>query len=218
MLPQILLIGAVFAVGVLHTMVPDHWVPITLLARQKKWTREETASVAFKAGVGHTVSTLIIGILVWVAGVAFATRFGNAVDELSSLALVVFGLWFAISAWRETQHEHAHHPHSHDEEHSHGHHHGEDSNRTTLLLILGASPMVEGIPAFFAASKYGVGLLAVMGIVFAASTIATYVILCTYSTEKLQNTRLGIFECYGEVLSGAFIALVGLVFGILPLL
>jgi nickel/cobalt transporter (NicO) family protein len=28
-----------------------------------------------------------------------------------------------------------------------------------LLLILGSSPMIEGIPAFFAAGQYGIGLL-----------------------------------------------------------
>lgn len=33
--PELLLVGAVAAVGVLHTIVPDHWVPITLIARQQ---------------------------------------------------------------------------------------------------------------------------------------------------------------------------------------
>ena len=51
------------------------------------------------------------------------------------------------------------------------------SLRTTLLLILKSSPMVEGIPAFFAAGKYGFGLIAVMALVFAISTIATYMVL-----------------------------------------
>src|SRR5260370_42692419 len=76
--------------------------------------------------------------------------------------------------------------------------------------------MVEGIPAFFAAGKYGVGLIAVMAVVFAISTIATYVLLCVYSTAGLQRVRLGAFERYGEVLSGAFIALVGLGFWVWP--
>jgi hypothetical protein len=35
--------------------------------------------------------------------------------------------------------------------------------RTLLLLILGSSPMVEGIPAFFAASRYGVALIMLPG-------------------------------------------------------
>jgi hypothetical protein len=76
--------------------------------------------------------------------------------------------------------------------------------------------MVEGIPAFFAASKYGAGLLIVMSAIFAISTIATYVLLCVYSTAGLQRIRLGAFERYGEVLSGAFIALVGIAFWISP--
>jgi hypothetical protein len=78
--------------------------------------------------------------------------------------------------------------------------------------------MVEGIPAFFAAGKYGAGLILVMSVVFAISTILTYVVLCVYSTAGLQRVKLGAFERYGEVLSGAFIALVGLVFWTWPVL
>jgi hypothetical protein len=38
-----------------------------------------------------------------------------------------------------------------------------------------------------------------------------------YSTAGLQRVRLGAFERYGEVLSGAFIALVGVAFWIWPI-
>ena len=72
--------------------------------------------------------------------------------------------------------------------------------------------MLEGIPAFFAASRYGAGLLVLMAIVFALSTIATYITLCVYSAAGLQRLHLGALERYGEVLSGAFIGLIGLVF------
>jgi hypothetical protein len=99
----------------------------------------------------------------------------------------------------------------------HEHRH-KTSGRTALLLILGSSPMMEGIPAFFAASKYGVVLIVVMSAVFAISTIATYVLLCVFSTAGLQHVRLGAFERYGEVLSGAFIALIGVAFWVSPLL
>ena len=78
--------------------------------------------------------------------------------------------------------------------------------------------MVEGIPAFFAAAKYGLGLIVAMALVFGASTVATYVLLCVCSAAGLQRVRLGAFERYGEVLSGAFIALVGVAFWIWPVL
>jgi hypothetical protein len=398
--PELLLIGAVATVGVLHTIVPDHWVPITLIARQRGWSKAETARAAFQAGIGHVLSTLLIASVVWLAGVAVATRFGHVVDSAASIALVAFGSWIAISAWRELRgdgghghshaagHSHAHdfahlcrgggihgpelqripmghcelelsiyeagvpprfrltgahadairvetlrpdgtrqlflfanhgtywesleqipephgfdvtvtvehgghahayetqfaeHDHGDDHDHGHGNGHGHErepaddplcaplrgdtavltrhihihrhgrgtahahwhdhipetahpvieslrgepplhehrhktSARTALLLILGSSPMVEGIPAFFAAGKYGIGLIIAMSFVFAISTIATYVLLCVYSTVGLQRVRLGAFERYGEVLSGAFIALVGVAFWIWPVL
>lgn len=78
--------------------------------------------------------------------------------------------------------------------------------------------MVEGIPAFFAAAKYGIGLIATMALLFAISTIATYVVLCVYSTAGLQRVKVGAFERYGEVLSGAFIAAIGVVFLFVPML
>ena len=298
--PGALLVGAVAAVGVLHTIVPDHWLPIALIARERSWSRAETARAALQAGTGHVLSTLVIGLAVWAAGVAFAQRFGRFVDAASGIALIGFGGWVAFSAWRELYptgghgpgHSHAHpHRHDHDHNHHHGHshphgapflhehqsapaddrlyvplrgdaalvtrhvhihrhgsavahthwhdhfpvkahavlaefaaepplhlHRHKPSARTALLLILGSSPMVEGIPAFFAAAKYGIGLMIPMAVVFALSTITTYVLLCVHATAGLHRLRLGAFERYGEVLSGAVIAVVGLIFGLWPTL
>jgi len=77
--------------------------------------------------------------------------------------------------------------------------------------------MVEGIPAFFAAAKYGSALLAIMAFVFALTTIVTYIVLCVASSTGMQRLRLGPFERHGEVISGAFIAIVGVVSFIFPI-
>ncbi len=312
--PASLLIAAVAAVGVLHTMVPDHWVPIALIGRERGWSKTETARAAAVAGTGHVLSTLVIALAVWIAGAAFAARFGNVVDLAASLALIGFGGWIAIAAWRELDHAgpphrhskdhgqrlchnhgHRHVDHHHDQHqhygdpivdephrndmayaaavpgwaaeddplfvplrgvtaapirHAHLHRHGggpahlhwhdhapatahpllaglavepplhrhrhKTTARTALLLILGSSPMVEGIPAFFAAAKFGAVIIATMASVFALSTIATYVGLSVSSSAGLQRLRFGSLDRYGEVLSGAVIALTGIVFGLWP--
>jgi ABC-type nickel/cobalt efflux system permease component RcnA len=78
--------------------------------------------------------------------------------------------------------------------------------------------MIEGLPAFLAASRLGVATILVMSIAFALSTIAAYVVLCVVSVEGMQRVRLGPLERYGEVISGVFIALVGVVFWVWPLI
>ena len=77
--------------------------------------------------------------------------------------------------------------------------------------------MVEGIPAFFAASRYGVTTIVVMAVLFAASTIVTYMMLSVAAASGLQRLRLGALEEYGEIISGVFVALVGLVFGLMSI-
>jgi hypothetical protein len=109
--------------------------------------------------------------------------------------------------------EHEHGTNGHQNGHAAG-----TGKRTAPLLIVGPSPMVEGIPAFFGASRYGAGLIVVMSMVFAATTIATYVVLCVGSVAGLQHISLGAVERYGEVLSGAVIALIGLAFGLWSLI
>ncbi len=203
--PELFLIVGVIAVGVLHTLVPDHWVPIAVVARGARWSRLQTARAASIAGLGHTLSTLGIGAIVWLAGLALALRFGNAVSILSSAGLIAFGLWMMIASMPELRSERRLQSA------------GTRKARTPLLFILGSSPMLEGMPAFFAAGRFGATLLAVMAACFAIATISTYVILCVSSHAVLESVSIGPLERYGEVLSGAVIAAVGIVFLVWPL-
>ncbi|HXP93595.1 MAG TPA: hypothetical protein VN905_09010 [Candidatus Binatia bacterium] len=228
------LVVAVAAVGVLHTLVPDHWGPIVVVGRQQGWTRLQTARAAALAGFGHVTSTLAFGIVLWVLGATIASRYGYVVNLVAAGALIAFGLWIAYGGWQEVRagsdHEHQGHAHLHGHNdgtqhvHWHEHHdlhvspsgaaimheHGHAiAGRTALVLILGSSPMFEGLPAFLAASTHGAALLAVMAVVFAVSTIATYVVTSVSAIAGLQRVSFGALERYGEVLSGLVVALVG---------
>lgn len=203
-----ILVGTVAAVGVLHTLVPDHWAPIVVIARQRAWSRLRTMRAAALAGFGHVSSTLLLGIVLWVLGATVATHYGHVVNVVAALALIAFGLWIAVAGWRDL------HPAGDRHDHAHGHDRAgsrvEASQRTTLLLILGSSPMVEGLPAFLAASTYGFAVLATMAAVFGAATILTYVVVTGAAMRGLERVSLGPLERYGEVLSGLVVAGVGI--------
>ncbi len=233
------LVFTVAAVGVLHTMVPDHWGPVVIVARERGWNAAQTARAAATAGVGHVTTTLLLGAIVWYAGSLAAAQYAREVTLISAIALITFGLWIAYGGWREAHgdahhhHDHAHFEHGHLHQHADGtehvhwhehherdvHEHGDiavlhehnhaASGRTALLLILGSSPMVEGIPAFLAASTYRPQLLPVMAIVFAVATIGTYVALSLAGLRGIQRRGFGALEKYGEMLSGVIVALAG---------
>ena len=190
------LVGTVAVVGVLHTLVPDHWAPIVVIARQRRWSVQRTALAGAIAGLGHVTSTLALGVVFWVAGSAAAAQYGRAVSISSALALVGFGLWTAYGGWKEARRQPGGDPQA-------------LAGRTSLLLILGSSPMVEGIPLFLAASTYGVPTLGAMAVVFAAATVTTYVVTCVAGIAGLRRFSLGRLERYGEFLSGVFVVLIG---------
>jgi ABC-type nickel/cobalt efflux system permease component RcnA len=199
-----LLVATVGAVGVLHTLVPDHWAPIVVIARQRKWSPARTGRAAALAGIGHVTSTLALGGVLWIVGATAAARYGHVVSVVSAVALIAFGLWIAYGGWKEAREAGHHNEHAQAEGN-----HDSVASRTALLLILGSSPMIEGIPAFLAASTHGAALLATMAVVFAAATITTYVATCVAGVVSLRRTSLGPLERYGELLSGALVAAVG---------
>src|SRR3982074_2607873 len=96
-----LLVATVGAVGLLHTLVPDHWAPIVVVGRQRGWSVVRTARAAALAGFGHVTSTLMLGLILWAVGASLAVRYGHAVSVVAALALIAFGAWIAYSGWRE---------------------------------------------------------------------------------------------------------------------
>jgi putative Mn2+ efflux pump MntP len=201
-----LLLIAVAVIGVLHTLVPDHWAPIAVVARQQGWSLRHTAWTAAGAGLGHTLSTLAIGAIAWLVGVAAAQRYGHYVNIASGIALIAFGLWIAISALREAREPEAELESEVVAEAK------KIATRTAIMLVLGSSPSVEALPTFFAAAKFGVWSELALAVVFAATTIGTYVVTCVLSAAGLEKLRLTPLERYGEVISGGFVAIVGAVF------
>ena len=197
----LLLVITVAVVGVLHTIVPDHWAPIAVIARQRGWSRRETARVAAGAGLGHALSTIAIGILAFFAGALAAQRFGHAINIASGLALIAFGVWTTISAVRELAVTVDAVPSP-----------SALPARTALMLVLGSSPSIETVPTFLAAAPLGIAALVALSLAFSITTIGTYVVTCVLSVAGLEQFRYAPIERYGEVISGVLVSIIGVVF------
>jgi nickel/cobalt exporter len=133
----LLLCGTAASLGFVHTLIgPDHYVPFVAMSRVGRWSLRKTLVITVLCGVGHVLSSVLIGLAGLALGVAVfqLERIEGWRGDLAGWLLVAFGLaylfWGLKRAWRHQPHSHFHahpdgtvhvHEHNHELEHLHAH-------------------------------------------------------------------------------------------------
>ena len=135
--PTSLLYSSAFTIALVHTLLgPDHYLPFIAMSRAGKWSLPKTVFITVMCGIGHVLSSIVIGMIGIVFGLAVlrlesVESFRN---ELSGFLMIGFGLiylvWGVRHAIRNKPHTHWHvhadgtvhnHEHTHADEHLHVH-------------------------------------------------------------------------------------------------
>jgi nickel/cobalt exporter len=135
----LLLLGSA-TVGVVHSILPDHWVPLAVVARTHGWSILRLARVSFLAACGHVLTSIVLGGIVALVGLQFQRQVETQQGHIVGAVLIATGAGFLV--WGLTGHGHVHdhgtethreeaHDHAHESgvalaaEHVHEHaHHG----------------------------------------------------------------------------------------------
>ena len=140
----LLLIGAAAMVAILHSVLPDHWVPLAVVARAQRWNLLRVGRITFLASLGHVLASLLLGGVIAMIGLQFQREIDTQQGHIVGMVLVLTGLLFLIwnllgrgphrhqhgSGHTHTHsfglghsHDHDHHDHDHAHDHDHSHHH-----------------------------------------------------------------------------------------------
>ncbi len=114
----LLVLGAI-AVGVVHSVLPDHWVPLAVVARTQKWSYTRLATTSFLAAGGHVLTSIVLGGVVALVGLQFQKQIETQQGHIIGAVLVITGLGFMV--WGLTGHGHVHDHGSQGEEPRHDH-------------------------------------------------------------------------------------------------
>jgi threonine/homoserine/homoserine lactone efflux protein len=121
------LLVAAAGVGFGHAILPDHWVPLAVLGRTRRYPLSRIARLSGLAGVAHVLVSVILGAIIIVVGLQFRSAIADAQDAIIGTILIATGAGFALLEWTGHGHHHhgahAHHDHG-DLRHGHDHHHG----------------------------------------------------------------------------------------------
>ena len=129
----LLLLGAA-SVGVVHSILPDHWVPLAVVARTQTWTTARLAKTAILAASGHVLTSIALGGVIAVIGLQFQHQIETQQGHIVGGVLVLTGLGFLI--WGLTGHGHAHEHGSGEDESDHDHDDDHASRRDSQVEAL----------------------------------------------------------------------------------
>jgi nickel/cobalt transporter (NicO) family protein len=116
------LFAAAAGVGFGHAVLPDHWVPLAVLGRARRYPLAKIARLSGLAGVAHVLLSIVLGALIIVVGLQFRSSVASAQDAVIGGLLIATGLGFGVL--QATGHGH-HHDHDHDHDHDHSDGHGD---------------------------------------------------------------------------------------------
>ena len=222
------LLAAAAGVGFGHAILPDHWVPLAVLGRTRRYPLSRVARLSGLAGVAHVLVSIILGAVIIAVGLQFRSTIQSAQDTIIGWILIATGIGFAVLELSGRGHGHDHddpgHTHDHDghehDDHDHHDHDHEGSRRglgglAAVMVPFGAaaSPDLTILPVFLAAAAVGVGTAIGSLVIFAAVTIATIVGLTLAATRGGYEIRGQWLERWGN----AFTALVLIIIGLLVL-
>ena len=220
------LLAAAAGVGFGHAVLPDHWVPLAVLGRTRRYPLSRIARLSGLAGVAHVLVSIGLGAVIIVVGLQFRSTIQHAQDTIIGCILIATGIGFLVLELTGHGHDH-HHGHGHGlDHHDHSEHrHGDPDHHQTgdpaarrlsglaaVMVPFGAaaSPDLTILPVFLAATTAGVATAVGSVVVFAAVTIGTIVGLTLGAARGGYQIHGDWLERWGNVFTAAALAIIGL--------
>ena len=220
--PTLVLMVSAAISAILHTLVPDHEIPLAMIGRTHNWTLRKMAGVTLIAGVIHISVSMGIGAIALIASAALSQLIANSAQQISGLLLIAFGSIYAFVSWRRKKgghfHSHGHNQVNHSHENIHPEHKHMISEKNSkvgwgawIVAIVGIAPCFTLIPVLIAAVPYGTTTTLLVMFSYAIATIGMMVILTSIALKTIQYvTKLHKIEKHMEILAGLVILLVGI--------
>jgi high-affinity nickel permease len=203
---------AAISIGALHSLAPDHWVPIAAIARARNWSRGKALRVAFLCGFGHVTVSVALGLLALSFGAQLFQSIGERMVSVAGLLMIGFGLAYAIWGLRHTfaHRLHGHHHHHYDHVH-------DPSNVSvwSLFLIYCADPCVAVIPILFAAAPLTTMETISIVVAYEVATVGAMVVLVAVAQSGAQLFKAKWIERFGDPIAGGLIVATGIMVAIL---
>ncbi len=124
-LPALLLAAA--GVGVGHAVMPDHWFPLAVLSRARRYRSARVVRLSLASALTHVVVSVVLGGILVVIGLQFRATVARQADIVVGGVLIVTGVVFLALDLLGKRHGHSHDGANHQHGHTGAvHYHGDE--------------------------------------------------------------------------------------------
>ncbi len=223
------------SIAFVHTVIgPDHYLPFIVMSKARNWSLFKTIRITILCGLGHVMSSIVIGIVGIAAGIAIhkIEIFEGYRGNVAAWAIILFGFGYLIygiiKAKKKHSHTHIHinedgtyethkHTHYHPETTTHQHKNGETATKKanitpwvlfTIFLLGPCEPLIPLL--MYPAAAHSVVGTVIVASAFSLVTIATMIAIVVLAYFGFSFIKTNILEKYMHALAGAMILLSGL--------
>ena len=200
-----IIVGA-FLLSIIHASIPNHWIPLVALSKSENWNEKLTMGITAIAGFSHTLSTIIIGIIVGFFGYKLSGSYSFIVGVIAPSILIILGIIYITISIRSNKHHHHHHDIHFDDK----------KKKTTTAIILALtismffSPCLEIEAYFFVASKLGWKGIIAVSIIYTIITIAGMLLLVWLGMKGIRKIKSHFLEHHEKTITGTLLIILGI--------
>lgn len=189
--------------GIIHALIPNHWLPLVAVAKSEKWQKTELMIVASITASAHVLGTVILGIALGTIGTKLSHQYEEYVHVIAPVLLILFGLiYFTVNL---------------------PHHHHTANNDTQLYkkskakwivifaVMMFLSPCLEVESLFLAAGAYGWDNILLLAMVYALISITGIISLVMLAFKGIKFLKSQFIENNEKRITGMVLIVVGII-------
>ncbi len=193
--------------SIIHALIPNHWLPLIAIGKTENWSKERTLWATVITGIAHTLSTIIVGIIVGLVGYKLAGSYAFISNKVAPAILVGLGLIYLILDLRGSHH------HSHDLPEKSRMKNGKSTwiaILTSLSITMFLTPCIEIEAYYFQAGTIGWAGIFIVSAVYLVVTLIVMLTLVYLGMKGISTFKSHFLEHHEKSVTGIVLIALGL--------
>jgi hypothetical protein len=193
-----------FILSVIHASIPNHWIPLVAIGKTENWSRKETLWFTGITAGAHTLSTILVGIVVGLIGYRLSSSYEFITGIVAPSVLIVLGIIYAVLELKGSSDHHI------------SQEAADTSRRKSKYAILASlsvamffSPCIEIEAYYFTAGTLGWRGITVVSIIYFFITVLGMIILVDLGRKGAQKIKSHFLEHHEKGVTSAVLIVLG---------